>query len=230
MATTHTSTTTGVESPSGTATVGPHAAPAYAWQSLYVGLVATYLSLVLVVAYYTWGSVFAPLADTASVFIALAFVPVAWTLHRILSVRSPTASGAALAVLGVGVLVSLVGSISLITTGLDLVTITAFTPLAVQILGLGIIGVWMAVVGILGRQYGVFRGRIAGAAIVGGLGYASTPVLVAVFGLESGAIWSTSVFALAGFTLFAIWLARAFRSGALTMDAAEGTPSHRFGW
>jgi hypothetical protein len=194
--------------------------PRYAVQSLSLGLVATLLSAVLGAAFFSVGGVFGPLSDLAALATGVALLPLVWAL----SVRdrsvTPRWSRAGVAVGSAGFGLVALGSAGLLVTDIGLVSGFGVPALAVQFLGYGLVGVWLLLLGGVALRTGRLPRRVAWAGIVGGLGYASFPVGTVTVGFGAPILYLGMGAALAGFTLWAVWLWTFLRS----VPTDDGTP------
>jgi hypothetical protein len=168
--------------------------------SAYISAVATILTLLTGILFFTIGQPFGSIEDFVSVLQVVFMIPIAIGLYR-LSLSAPNSVSLFAAVVGiVGMLIAAVGQGLLVLNLIDYPTSMKFFPGAVTI------GIWLLVVCYLARANGYFPHGLVWAGFVAGAGYLVTVAGFLWGGQESPVFYLGSLALGIVYPVWAIWL------------------------
>lgn len=198
---------------------GARAIPGYVTQSLRITVLAALVVGALSGALFIINGIFLAVRDLVIVLMAASLTPVAWTLHT--RIRQDAGIGSRVAILlgFAGLVVTVVGSLDGLAATLGPGSLTGVDPLTGQGVGLGLVGLWLVLHGLLGRRHGHLDGRTATAAGVGGIGFVAFGLLAVTSGFTP-ALPVTGAVGLLGFIAWGVWLGRRLRTGTADRMAA----------
>jgi len=172
-----------------------------AW-SAYISAIATILTLLTGILFFTIGQPFGTMEDIVSVLQVVFMIPIAIGLYRLIPSASNSVSliGAMVGILGI--FITAIGQGLLVLGRIDYLTSTKFFPAGAAI------GIWLLIVCFLARANGFFPNGLAWAGFIAGAGY-----IVAVAGLlwggqESPVFYVGGLALGIGYPVWAIWLGR----------------------
>lgn len=172
---------------------------------------------------------FGTLNDASFIFVALFMIPPALALHMLLQLKTPTLARGTLMI---GLLGLLAGAIVQLLYVPRVISSAQSSPWLT--LSIGIIGVWMAMVNLLGRRGGDLSGGLSWLGMITGVLMSLLPVTYFVGGgsalvsdpsaslsnplVIAGFVISTFGFAIL-FPIWAIWIGRLFLLRKLTIPS-----------
>ena len=181
--------------------------------SAFISAVATILTFLTGILYFTIGGSFGEIQDVTSVLQVVFMIPLAVGLYRLLPSSTKVVGLFAAAVGILGMFISAVGQGLLVLDRIDYPTSMKFFPAGVAI------GIWLLVVCSLARANGFFPNGLAWAGFVAGAGYIVTVAGFLWGGQESPVFYIGGLALGIGYPVWAIWLGRLLLSGKLSERA-----------
>jgi hypothetical protein len=185
----------------------------FAGWSAYASALATILSFVTIILFFSGVGLFGTINDISSVFQVLFMLPLALVLYRLSSSNTRMLNI-------VGVMFGVAGMIT-VSVGQSLLvvgTITYQQSLSFVPAGAAI-GIWLLLVDFQALYSRVFPRRLALTGILAGISYLVTVVGFLVGGQESPVFYAGGLILVISYPIWAIWLGRVCLSGKLAKFA-----------
>jgi hypothetical protein len=175
--------------------------------SAYISALATILTLVTGILFFTIGQPFGTIEDVSSVLQLVFMITLAIGLYQLLPTSTKSINLFA-AVVGIaGMLVSMIGQGLLVLGRIDYQTSTKFFPAGIAI------GIWLVVVCWLARTNGFLSNGLAWAGFIAGAGYFFTVAGILWGGQDSPILYLGGLGAGIGYPVWAIGLGRLLLAG-----------------
>jgi hypothetical protein len=181
--------------------------------SAYLSAIATILTFITGILFFTVGGAFGKINDISSIFQVLFMIPLAFALYFLLSPSMRTL-GLIAAVIGIaGMLLAAYGQSLLVFRKIDFEGSMKYFPAGAAI------GIWLVVTCSFALGDNLFPGGLAWAGILAGLSYI---VIVAAFlikGQQNMVFYIGGLILGISYPLWAIWLGRLIGTGALMVGS-----------
>jgi len=181
----------------------------FGWTA-YLSVVATLVTLVTGILFFTLDGPFGTINDAASVFQLLFMSPIAAALFLL---TRPHAAGLALLATAIGIVGMLVAAV--LQTLLVFGAVEYEQTIAAVLTAGGGVGVWLLLTNVLALAAETLPGALAIFGLVAGMGYVLLVVGFWTGGQQHPLFYVGSLLTVVGYSIWATWLGRLFLSGRL---------------
>jgi hypothetical protein len=183
----------------------------FGWAAI-LSAVATLLTLITGILFFSAGDLFGPINDAASVIQMLLMLPVAAALHLLTRHDALTLALLAAAIGVAGMLVAAVLQALLVFRAVEYEQTAAATLSAG-----GAVGIWLVLANLLALAAGALPGGLVLTGVVAGAGYVLLVIGFRLGGQVHPLFYVGSGLAVIGYTLWGAWLGFLFLSGGLAV-------------
>jgi hypothetical protein len=183
----------------------------FGWSAI-LSAVATIVTLVTGILFFSLGGVYGKINDAASVVQMFLMVPVAAALFFLTRIGAP---GLAMIVVAIGVVGLLAAAVlqALLVVG----AVDYEETIAAGLSAGGVIGLWLLLANALALIAGVLPAGLTIAGMVAGVGYILLVIGFRLGGQQHPLFYSGSGLAVLGYTIWGTWLGLLFLSGSLSL-------------
>lgn len=177
--------------------------------SAYISAIATILTFITGILFFTVGGPFGKINDISSVFQVLFMIPLALVLYRLLP-GSMRTLGLIAAVIGIGgMLIAAYGQSLLVFGKIDFKGSMKYFPAGAAI------GIWLALTCSYALRSDLFPGRLAWTGILAGVSYIVIVLAFLIKGQQNMVFYIGGLVLGISYPVWAIWLGRLVGTGAL---------------
>jgi hypothetical protein len=179
--------------------------------SAYLSAVATILTFITGILFFTVNGPFGKINDIASVFQVLFMIPLAFALYRILPAGTRTL-GLIPALIGIGgMLFAAYGQVLLVFGKIDFQGSMKYFPAGAAI------GIWLVATCSFALSYNLFPTGLARTGIVAGVSYIVIVLAFLIKGQQNMVFYFGGLVLGISYPIWAIWLGRLIGSGGMTI-------------
>jgi len=179
--------------------------------SAYLSAIATILTLITGILFFTVGGTYGKINDISSVFQVLFMIPLALVLYRLIPADTRML-GLIAALIGIaGMLVAAYGQTLLVFGKIDFEGSMKYFPAGAAI------GIWLVVICVFALSYNLFPTRLAWTGILAGLSYIVIVLAFLIKGQQNIVFYVGGLVLGMSYPIWATWLGYLIGTGALMM-------------